>query len=40
VRGGEVTLAGKVNDAHAAGTLIRFVERVPGVVNVRSRISW
>ena len=40
VRGGEVTLAGKVNDAHAAGTLVRFVERVPGVVNVRSRISW
>jgi CBS domain-containing protein len=40
VRSGEVTLAGKVNDAHAAGTLVRFVERVPGVVNVRSRISW
>ena len=40
VRGGEVTLAGKVNDAHAAGTLVRFVERVPGVVNVRSRITW
>ena len=40
VRGGEVMLAGKVNDAHAAGTLVRFVERVPGVVSVRSRISW
>ena len=40
VNSGEVTLAGKVNDAHAAGTLVRFVERVPGVVNVRSRITW
>jgi CBS domain-containing protein len=40
VNGGEVTLAGKANNAHAAGTLVRFVERVPGVVNVRSRITW
>ena len=40
VRGGEVTLAGKVNDADAAGALVRFVERVPGVVNIRSRITW
>jgi CBS domain-containing protein len=40
VRGGEVLLAGKVNDAHSAGALVRFVERVPGVVNVRSRIRW
>jgi CBS-domain-containing membrane protein len=40
VRGGEVTLAGKVNDAEAAGVLVRFVERVPGVVNIRSRITW
>ena len=40
VRGGEVTLAGKVNDADAAGVLVRFVERVPGVVNIRSRITW
>lgn len=40
VHGGEVTLAGKVNDAHSAGILVRFVERVPGVVNIRSRITW
>jgi CBS domain-containing protein len=40
VRGGEVLLAGRANDAHAAGALVRFVERVPGVVNVRSRIRW
>jgi CBS domain-containing protein len=40
VRGGEVLLAGRVNDAHSAGALVRFVERVPGVVNVRSRIRW
>jgi CBS-domain-containing membrane protein len=40
VRGGEVTLAGKVNNADSAGILVRFVERVPGVVNIRSRITW
>lgn len=40
VRGGEVTLAGKVNDADSVGILVRFVERVPGVVNIRSRIRW
>jgi len=40
VRGGRVLLAGKVNDAHTAGELVRFVERVPGVVNVRTRIRW
>jgi len=40
VRGGEVLLAGRVTDAHTAGALVRFVERVPGVVNVRSRIRW
>ena len=40
VRSGEVTLSGKVNNAHAAGTLVRFVERVPGVVNIRSRLTW
>jgi osmotically-inducible protein OsmY len=40
VRGGHVVLAGRVNDAHAAGDLVRFVERVPGVVNVRTRITW
>ena len=40
VRRGEVLLAGKVNDAQAAGELVRFVERVPGVVNVRTRITW
>jgi CBS domain-containing protein len=40
VRGGQVLLAGRVNDAQAAGELVRFVERVPGVVNVRTRITW
>jgi CBS domain-containing protein len=40
VRGGEVVLAGRVNAAHSAGALVRYVERVPGVVNVRSRIRW
>jgi len=40
VRRGEVLLAGKVNDAHAAGALVRFVEGVPGVVSVRTRITW
>lgn len=40
VHAGEVRVAGRVNDAHAAGALIRLVERVPGVVSIRSRISW
>jgi CBS domain-containing protein len=40
VRSGEVTLAGKVHDAHSAGAFVRLVERVPGVVSIRSRISW
>jgi CBS-domain-containing membrane protein len=40
VHGGEVLLAGRANDVHSAGALVRFVERVPGVVNVRSRITW
>jgi CBS domain-containing protein len=40
VRGGEVTLAGKVRDADSAGVLVRFVGRVPGVVNIRSRLTW
>lgn len=40
VRNGEVTLDGRVADADAADMLLRFVERVPGVVNVRSQLSW
>jgi CBS domain-containing protein len=40
VRSGEVRLAGKVHDAHSAGTFVRLVERVPGVVSIRSRITW
>jgi CBS domain-containing protein len=40
VRNGEVTLDGRVADANSADMLLRFVERVPGVVNIRSRLSW
>jgi CBS domain-containing protein len=40
VRNGEVTLDGRVADADSADMLLRFVERVPGVVNVRSRLTW
>jgi CBS domain-containing protein len=40
VRNGEVTLDGRVADADSAEMLLRFVERVPGVVNVRSRLTW
>ncbi len=40
VSSGEVSLTGKVNDAHSAGAFVRLVERVPGVVNVRSRLTW
>jgi len=40
VRRGEVTLEGRVADADSADMLVRFVERVPGVVNIRSRLTW
>jgi CBS domain-containing protein len=40
VRNGDVTLDGRVADADSAEMLLRFVERVPGVVNVRSRLTW
>jgi CBS domain-containing protein len=40
VDAGEVTIAGRMADAESAETLTRLVERVPGVVRVRSNISW
>jgi CBS domain-containing protein len=40
VRNGEVSLEGRVADADSADMLLRFVERVPGVVNVRSALTW
>ncbi len=40
VNAGEVTIDGEVSDAESADLLTRFVERVPGVVGVRSRITW
>jgi CBS domain-containing protein len=40
VDAGEVTIEGQVHDAESAELLARFVERVPGVVGIRSRITW
>ena len=40
VDAGEVTIDGKTADAESAEMLTRLVERVPGVVSVRSRITW
>ena len=40
VEGGEVTIEGEVADAESAELLARFVERVPGVVGIRSRVTW
>jgi CBS domain-containing protein len=40
VDGGEVTIEGAVSDAESAELLARFVERVPGVVGIRSRVTW
>jgi CBS-domain-containing membrane protein len=37
---GEVTIDGHMADAESAALLRRLVERVPGVVDVRSRITW
>jgi len=40
VDAGEVTIGGKMADAESADVLMRLVERVPGVVRVRSHITW
>jgi CBS domain-containing protein len=40
VVGGEVTIEGEVHDAESAELLARFIERVPGVVGIRSRVTW
>jgi CBS domain-containing protein len=40
VVGGEVTIEGEVHDAESADLLARFIERVPGVVGIRSRVTW
>jgi CBS domain-containing protein len=40
VDAGEVTIDGTTADAESAEMLTRLVERVPGVVSVRSRITW
>jgi CBS domain-containing protein len=40
VVGGEVTIEGDVHDAGSAELLVRFIERVPGVVGIRSRVTW
>jgi CBS domain-containing protein len=40
VDSGEVTIEGRMADAESEQLLRRLVERVPGVVQVRSRITW
>ena len=40
VDGGEVTIEGRVVDQQSADVLTRLLERVPGVVHVRSDLSW
>ena len=40
VEGGEVRLAGEVDQKADAGLLERFAARVPGVVTVRSELRW
>jgi len=40
VDAGEVTIEGEVSDADSAEMLARFVERVSGVVGIRSRVTW
>ena len=37
---GEVTIEGRTTDAESAQVLTRLVERVPGVVQVSSRVDW
>jgi CBS domain-containing protein len=40
VRNGEVTLRGRVKARSDAGLLVAFVSTVPGVVGVRSELTW
>jgi len=40
VRKGVVTLAGKVGNKEQASTIHAFVDRVPGVVGITSRLHW
>ena len=40
VRNGEVTLRGQVTARSDAGVLVAFVSTVPGVVGVRSELTW
>ena len=40
VDAGEVTIEGEVSDAESAEMLTRFVERVPGVIGICSRVTW
>ena len=40
VEGGEVTIEGEVTDAESAQLLAHFIERVPGVMGIRSRVTW
>src|SRR5262249_10355933 len=40
VEGGEVTIEGEVSDAESAQLLAHFIERVPGVLGIRSRVTW
>jgi CBS domain-containing protein len=40
VEGGEVTIEGEVSDAESAELLAHFIERVPGVLGIRSRVTW
>jgi osmotically-inducible protein OsmY len=40
VRDGEVTLSGKVRSKNDAKVIEAFVDRVPGVVGVVSRLHW
>ena len=40
VSGGEVTLNGKVDSKEHAASIEAFVDRIPGVVGVTSRLRW
>ena len=40
VDGGEVMIEGEVTDAESADLLARYIERVPGVIGIRSRVTW
>ena len=40
VNDGNVVLEGRVDNEELAGAILAYIERIPGVVSVESRLTW